>query len=184
MNKTVLLFLFLFVRLYSQDLFYSITDFGVKASANVAVTREFDAAMDKLCLTGGTLVIPAGNYILDNKYRVRTSVNSGSYIFLIKNNIKIILDKDATLIYKNGFKGFRFRSLKDPTPNSEKKYSVQIIGGTIDGSQNWVAKVKNNPNICAFVGEFLQSYSIENLKIKNLYGTAGIGAYRCENVTG
>lgn len=171
------IFFSLFVA--GQDKQYSVKDFGISGTEKMAVTQKFDKAIDQLCLTGGTLTIPAGKYILDNTHRIRKGVNGASYIFLANNNIKLVLDKEAQFIYKNGFRGFRFRTVKDPNESSPKKYSLQVTGGQIIAKDNWLPAVKNNPEIWGFVGEYFDRFLVSNLTVQSLYGTAGVAAYNC-----
>ena len=145
-------------------------------------TQQFDEAVAYIAEKGGTLTIPAGRYILDNNNRKRIGVNGASYIFLAKNSFTIKMHPNAVLLYKNGFKGFRFRTIKDPNINSPKNYCIEITGGQIDGKDNWLPGKKNNPEIWAFVGEFLENFEVHNLKVNNMYGTAAIAAYHCKSV--
>ncbi|WP_336958332.1 hypothetical protein [Chryseobacterium contaminans] len=161
---------------YSQYKEVNITSFKVNGNDKIDDTQNFDTAIEYVSKNGGTLYIPKGNYYLDNKKRIRKGVHNNSYIFLVNNNFKIKLDKEAILYYKNDFKGFRFRTVENPNSKTINKYNVEIDGGVVDCSNNLGLKVKNNPEVWAFLGETLRSFKVTNLTVRNLYGTAGIGA--------
>jgi len=180
--------------LFAQQKEINIKEFGVSGNDRLDDTKNFDFAIDFISKNGGILYVPKGDYFLDNKNRNREGIYNNSYIFLIKTSFKIRMDKEAVLHYKNGFKGFRFRTTQDPTDKTINKYEVEIQGGIVDGSQNNITKVKDNPNIWAFVGETLKKFKVSNMIIKNLYGSAGITSFSndyaeisgnsLENVTG
>lgn len=155
----------------------NIKEFGVNGNDRLDDIHNFDRAIEYISKNGGVLYIPKGDYYLDNKKRSRIGVYNNSYIFLINTSFKIKMDREAILHYKNDFKGFRFRSTQDPTDKTVNKYEVEIDGGIIDCSLNNVTKVKDNPNIWAFVGETLKKFQVSNMTIKNLYGSAGITSF-------
>ncbi|WP_155859155.1 right-handed parallel beta-helix repeat-containing protein [Chryseobacterium oranimense] len=178
----------------AQDKIININTFYVKGDDQIDDTAGFDTAIEYIGKNGGTLYIPKGNYYLNNKKRTRKGVYNHSYIFLINQSFNIKLDKEAVLHYANDFKGFRFRSTQDPTSKTINKFNVDIDGGIVDAALNYKTKVKNNPEMWAFVGETLDRFKVTNMIIRNHYGTSGIGAYSnnytdisdntFENVTG
>ncbi len=178
----------------AQDKMVNINTFNVKGDDQNDDTGGFDKAIEYISKNGGILYIPKGNYYLDNKKRMRKGVYENSYIFIINQSFKIRLDKEAVLHYTNDFKGFRFRSTQDPTDKTINKFNVEIDGGIVDAAENYKTKVKNNPDIWAFVAETLSGFKVTNMTIRNIYGTSGIGAYSntyteisnntFENVTG
>lgn len=171
----ILFFHFAFL-IYSQSKEVNINNFKVYGNDKLDDTSNFDVAIEYIVKNGGTLYIPKGEYFLDNKRRIRNGVNNNSYIFLVSNNFKIKLDKEAVIYYKNDFKGFRFRTTQNPNDKTVNKSEIEIEGGIIDGSDNYVSKTKGDPNIWGFVGETLKIFKVKNMTVKNLYGTAAIGA--------
>ncbi|BAP33038.1 type-2 fimbrial major subunit [Chryseobacterium sp. StRB126] len=195
LKKSLVILFFQFILFsYGQSKEININTFKVYGNDKADVTGNFDKAIEYISTNGGTLYIPKGNYYLDNKNRIRKGINNNSYIFLVKNNFKIKLNKEAVLYYRNNFKGFRFRSTQDPNDKTINNFEVEIEGGTIDCSANYTVKTKGNPDIWAFVGETLKRFKATNMVVRNLYGTAAIGAgfndvnlisdNRFENVTG
>lgn len=178
----VVLFLFL-SRCFAQENEFSITSFGVSGSDKNDDTQLFDKAIEHIAIKGGILYIPAGEYILDQKVRQRRGVNNTSYIFLVQKDFIIKMHKNAKLIFKNAFKGFRFRSTQDPNKNTISKLNIIVQGGKIDASLNNNYMNTNNPEIWAFVGEYFKSFTVTDLSIENLYGTAGIASYNNTNFT-
>lgn len=181
MNKqilTILIIVFNFnlVQLHGQT-YFNIEKFGVSGVDNNDDTKLFDKAIEFISKNGGTLFIPKGNYYLNNSERNRKGIYNNSYIFIVSSDFKIILDKDAKLFFRNGFKGFRFRSTKDPNEKTINKFSIEIYGGKINGKNNYTKKTSNNPNVWCFVGETLKSFKVTNLKIFDFYGSAGIASY-------
>ena len=181
MNKqilTILIIVFNFnlVQLHGQT-YFNIEKFGVSGVDNNDDTKLFDKAIEFISKNGGTLFIPKGNYYLNNSERDRKGIYNNSYIFIVSSDFKIILDKDAKLFFRNGFKGFRFRSTKDPNKKTINNFSIEISGGKIYGKDNYTKKIANNPNSWCFVGEALKSFKVTNLKIFDLYGSAGIASY-------
>jgi len=155
----------------------NINKFNVNGNDKADDIQNFDKAIEYISQNGGVLYIPKGDYYLDNKRRSRKGVYNNSYIFLISTSFKIRMDKEAVLHYQNDFKGFRFRTTQDPTEKTINKYEVEIEGGIVEGSKNNVTKVKDNPNIWAFVGETLKKFQVSNMTVKNLYGSAGVTSF-------
>ena len=190
----ILYLIFLNFSNTNSDTIINIERFGAFGNDINDDTNQFDAAVEYISRNGGILYVPKGEYILDNNNRNRSGLYGHSYIFVISNNIEIILDKEAVLRYKNGFKGYRFRSVTDPTEKTVNRYSVKISGGIINGLHNFNKKVSNNPEMWGFVGETLNNFTVTDLRIENFYGTAGLASYsnnfteindiRMYNVTG
>lgn len=177
----IIIALFLSIGFFSfckaQNNQINITSFNVNGTDQKDDTHNFDIAVEYIAMRGGILYVPAGEYILDQKMRKRSGVNNNSYIFLAQKDFIIKMHKDARLIFKNAFQGFRFRSTYDPNENSLHKLNISIQGGIVDGSLNNNYHKINNPQIWAFVGEYLNSFKVTNLFIRNIAGTAGIASY-------
>lgn len=177
LKKTlIILFFHSALFFYSQSRELNINEFKVYGNDKLDDTQNFDVAIEHIVKNGGILYVPKGNYYLDNSRRTRKGINNNSYIFLVNNSFKIRLDKEATIYYKNDFKGFRFRTTQDPNDKTINKFNVEIDGGTIDGSSNYVSQSKGDPNIWAFLGETLKTFKVTNMTVKNLFGTAAIAA--------
>lgn len=177
MWKFCCLFLLFNSYLFGQNVI-NIENFGVNGLDDVDDTQKFDSAIEHICKVGGTLYIPKGNYYLSNKLRKRSGIYNNNYIFLALKSFAIKLDKDAVLHYQDGFKGFRFRSTKDPGANNKRMFSIVIEGGVIDGTKNFTNfSTKGNPDIWAFVAETMQSFKLKDLVVKNFKGSAAIASY-------
>ncbi len=175
-NFILSFFLFFNTTRFHSESQVNVQRFGVDGSDLVDDTKNFDLAVEYIIKKGGTLYVPSGNYYLSNHKRVRRGVHNNNYIFLIEKDFKILLDKNANLHYKNGFKGFRFRSTMDPNDKTVNRCSIEITGGKINGKDNFTTK-NNNPNLWGFVGETLKSFKVTNLTIQDFQGTAGITSY-------
>lgn len=177
--KYLIIFLFGSVNflLAQTDKTYYIEDFGLNGNDAKDDTQNFDKAIEFISFYGGTLKINKGKYYLDNNMRLRTGVNNNNYIFHVKQGFKIKLEKDAELFFINHFKGFRFRPFIDVDENTGSKLDIEISGGVICGAENFVQRISNNPENWVWVGEFLKNFKVENVKIVNFYGTAGIASY-------
>lgn len=172
------LFFILFTSLlFSQNLLTNIESLDVIANNDIDVTDKFDKAIEYVCKNGGTLYIPKGIYNLDYKNRHRSGIYNNNYIFLVSKSFNIIMDGEAVLVFKNGFKGFRFRTTQDPTDRTINRFDVKIKGGIIEGSNNDFGKIKGNPEIWSFVGETLNKFTVENLKVHNFKGSSGVASY-------
>lgn len=156
----------------------NISRFKINEADDIDDTQQLDEAIAYIAEKGGTLSIPAGRYILDNNNRKRIGVNSASYIFLAKNSFTIKMHPNAILLYKNGFKGFRFRTTTDPNKKTVNKLSAKIEGGTIDAKDNFPKKINGNPEIWAFALETFTEAIVTNVKVQNMFGTAGIASYQ------
>lgn len=173
----IIIFSAVLIPLVGQSNYVNIEQFSVYGADKIDDTQQFDKAIEYISKRGGTLFVPKGNYYLDNSKRQRMGIYNNSYIFLISNSFKIILDEGAVLYYKNGFRGFRFRSTQDPNDKTINQFSVEIIGGQIDGIENFNKRVLNNPEIWGIVGETLKDFKVNNMQIKNFKGSAGITSY-------
>lgn len=156
----------------------NISKFKINGADDIDDTQQFDEAIAYIAEKGGTLTIPAGRYILDNNNRKRIGVNNASYIFLAKNSFIIKMHPNAVLLYKNGFKGFRFRTTTDPNEKTVNKLSAKIEGGTIEAKDNFPKKINGNPDIWAFALETFTEVTITNVIVQNMFGTAGIASYQ------
>lgn len=94
-------------------------------------TKAFQNAINALPADGGTVVVPAGNYLITTDFRnADKSVKGDGYSIKLRSNMHLELSPEATLIAK---------------PNKEKAYAViyaqdlnnvEISGGKIVGDRD------------------------------------------------
>jgi polygalacturonase len=85
---------------------YTITDFGAIADSSVTSTKAIQQAIDQCSLTGGTVIIPAGNFC------------TGSLV--LKSNVNLHLERGATLLGS--------RNYDDYIPNTPKYVALRTRG--------------------------------------------------------
>ncbi len=116
---------------------YVITNFGAVSDTSILSTVAIQAAIDQCTVSGGKVIIPAGNYKIGTIY--------------LKNNVTIYLEKGATLFgstHLNDYPEnlpeytfFRKGIVKRALIYAEKLTNIAIEGeGTIDGqgAKFWV----------------------------------------------
>ena len=136
--KTILSFLFLLCCVYIlQAKELNITNFGAVSDTTVLCTKAIQSAIDQCTVSGGKVIIPAGNY------------KSGT--IYLKNNVTIYLENGATLYGSPFLKDypenlpaytfFRKGNIKRALIYAEMRTNIAIEGeGTIDGqgAKFWV----------------------------------------------
>ncbi len=147
---------------------HDITEFGAVADSTVLSTRAIQAAIDACSKEGGTVIIPAGNFL------------SGT--LMLKSNVTLQLSRGATL--------YGSRHLEDYVPNipeyvalrtrgktkqlifSENQQNIAIVGeGEINGQGRFFADKTakgvqyDRPHLIQFI--HCSKILIENVSLKN-----------------
>lgn len=116
---------------------YNITDFGAVSDTSVLSTKAIQTAIDKCSISGGKVIVPAGNYKTGTIY--------------MKSNVTLHLENGATIYGSTSLKDypenlpeyifFRKGSVKRALIYAENCSNIAIEGeGTIDGqgAKFWV----------------------------------------------
>ena len=147
---------------------HDITEFGAVADSTVLSTRAIQAAIDACSKEGGTVIIPAGNFL------------SGT--LMLKSNVTLQLSRGATL--------YGSRHLEDYVPNipeyvalrtrgktkqlifAENQQNIAIVGeGEINGQGRFFADKTakgvqyDRPHLIQFI--HCSKILIENVSLKN-----------------
>ncbi|MHB8338593.1 MAG: glycoside hydrolase family 28 protein [Ignavibacteriaceae bacterium] len=172
MNKKIIIFYMISVSLFAQtrNSIFNIKDFGAKGDGITLNTKAIQKAIDKCSEFGGTVLVPAGQYLtgsLELKSNVRIYLSSGS-IILGSTNLKDYQE------HKPKLESYNDHFLKYSLFYAENAENISFDGeGTIDG-QGEAFKVKtkkkperyeNRPFVIRFVE--CKNISVQNITLKN-----------------
>ena len=116
----------------------NVRNFGARGNGSYDDTTAFQKAIDSLPSTGGTVVVPAGNYVIDPKRNVRLrsrmhlKLESGAELWTKSNNadrayVLMVMQVSDVLISGGKIRGDRYRHLAS---TGEWGHGIMIRGST------------------------------------------------------
>lgn len=142
----------------------SVKDFGATGDGATDNVAAFQAAVDALAGTGGTLYVPGGEG--GNQYLFKTQAGPSNPTVELPSNIHIVMDDDVYLLSEggvasgvNGYNqaGSTQRALFVNDNTSNGNVNISITGGNI-----------KSVALSAISGSFIALQNVENVKVSNI----------------